>query len=145
MRKPLLIVLLFGFIATFAQAQSRVKSKDLSGTWKMVFDVEKEGDSAAERVILNAVGGFLDEIDIYFEFLPDNELKVRVDAFGDEEIEYSEWHITKAGELSLGESEHFEDDDSVWMFRGKRLVSYEYEDGRRVKEKENVYLERVRD
>ena len=145
MRTFIFTLLLIGLGVSSVQAQSRVRSKDLSGTWKLVFDIDKDADSATERVILNAVDGFLDELDISFEFLPDNELKVVANAFGEEEIEYSEWHITGAGELSLGESEYVDDEDSVWMFVGKRLVSYEYKDGRRGKEKENVYLERVRD
>ena len=101
-------------------------------------------ESSAERIILNAVDGLLDEIDIYMEFRKDNELKVTVDAFGEHEIEYSKWQINDAGELSFSDSEHFKSEDSVWMFVGDHLESFEYKDGERIKEDENVLLRRVK-
>ena len=142
--KTLLSLCLLIFLTTsLVNAQSRVRTKDLRGTWKLEISLDEEAESATERVILNAVDGLLDEIDIYMEFRKNNELKVTVDVFGEEEVEYSEWHINEAGELLIGDSEHFQTDDSVWMFVGDHLESFEYKNGKRINEDENVYLRKV--
>ena len=142
--KTLLSLCLLIFLTTsLVNAQSRVRTKDLRGTWKLEISLDEDAESATERVILNAVDGLLDEIDIYMEFRKNNELKVTVDVFGEEEVEYSEWHINEAGELLIGDSEHFQTDDSVWMFVGDRLESFEYKNGKRINEDENVYLRKL--
>ena len=145
MKKAILsFCLLLLFSVATVQAQSKVKEKDLKGTWKFVFEIDKEADSSMERVILNAVDGLLDEIDIYLEFRKNNELKVTVDAFDEREVDYGEWYINDDGELYFGESDHFDTGDSVWMLVGNRLESFEYKRGKRVKESENHYLKRVK-
>ena len=145
MKKTLLtLCLVLLFSSSVVNAQSRVRAKDLIGTWKLEIELKEAAESSAERILLNAVDGLLDEIDIYMEFRKNNELKVTVDAFGEREVEYSEWHINDAGELFLSDSEHFKSEDSVWMFVGDQLESFEYRNGKRIKEDENVYLRRVK-
>lgn len=137
-------LLLFG-LSLSAQAQTRVKERNLRGIWKLEIKVDKDADSAFGRIVQNSVEGFLDEIDIYMEFRKDNELVVTVNAFGEKEVEYSDWYINDAGELQIGDSEHFEtDDDDVWLFVGDRLESFEYRNGKLVNEDDNVYMRRVR-
>ncbi len=147
MKKTLLtFCLLLFFSASFASAQVRVHPKDLQGTWKMEIEIDsEEEDSALGRIITNAVDGVLNEIDIYMEFNKNNELKTTVDAFGEKEVEYSEWHINDKGELILGDTEHIQSGDSIWMFDGKHLSSYEYDRrGKLVKDSENVSIKRVK-
>lgn len=149
MKTPLLLVLLFLFAgATVAEAQTRVHYKDLSGTWKLEINIDEEDldteNSAWDRIVSNTVDGVLDEIDIYFEFKRENELRVVVDVFGEKEVEYSEWHIND-GALYFGDGEHFDMDDSIWMFDGRNLAAYnEDQRGRLVKDNQNVYLQRVK-
>ena len=140
-----LVTAVFLFVGNSANAQRPVRSSDLRGTWRLVFDVDEEADTAMGRVVLNAVDGFLDELDIRFEFRRNGELKVETNAFGDTEEEYSEWRINSEGQLILGETEHVHSDDTVWMRDGRRLVAYEYDEEGRLNRKESVYLERVRD
>ena len=145
MKKTLLTLCLFLFFSvSVVNAQSRVRAKDLRGTWKLEITLQEEAESSTERIILNAVDGLLDEIDIYMDFRKNNELKVTVDAFGEKEVEYSEWHINDAGELTFSDSEHFKSEDAVWMFNGHRLESFKYKNGERIREDENVYLRRVK-
>lgn len=146
MKSSILIVclLLFG-ISTTAHAQKRVKERSLRGIWKLEIEIDKDADSAFGRIVQNSVEGFLDEIDIYMDFRKNNELVVTVNAFGEKEVEYSEWYINDAGELHIGDSEHFQsDDDTVWMFVGDRLESFENKNGKLVNDSENVYMHRVR-
>lgn len=140
-----LLLLVFGLSATTVQGQSPVRSNQLEGsTWKLVVEIDDDADTAFGRAIINAVDGFLEEIDIYMEFKSRNRLKVTVDAFGDLEVEYSEWHVDKEGRLHLGDTDHFESDDSVWMFEGRKLRNYEYDSFDDRLERDNVYLKRVR-
>ncbi len=145
MKRFLMILTLIGFTATTVQSQDRVRERDLVGTtWKMVFDLDEEADGAFERVILNAVDGLLDEIDIYFEFHDDNEMTVWAGAFGDEEEEEDgEWYINGRGQLFLDDTDHVDADDNVWMRDGDRLIPFERKRGRLVR-KDEVYLKRVR-
>ena len=133
MKKILLAALVIIMGASSAMAQSRVYAKDLEGTtWKMVFDLKKEADSVFERIALNAVDGFMDEIDIRFEFQKNQKLIVDVNAFGDnEEQEESTWSVNDKGQLWLGETDSFSaDDDTVFLRDGDNLVAYEMEKGR---------------
>jgi len=133
-------------LASSAIAQKRVHPKDVEGTtWQMVFDLDKEADNAIERIALKMAEGFMDEINIQFEFEKKNTLRVHVDAFGkhdEDEDEYSEWHINDEGQLTLGDTDSFESDDTVFMRDGDRLVAFEYERGRHVL-KESFYLVQV--
>ncbi len=148
MKTPLLLVLLFLFAGVaVTNAQTRVHYKDLSGTWKLEIDISEEdldgGDTALDRILSKTVDGVLDEIDIRFEFKRENELRVVVNAFGENEVEYSEWYI-EDGALYMGDGEHFDMDDSIWMFDGRNLAAYnEDRRGRLVKDNQNVYLRRV--
>jgi len=145
MKSILMMAALIGFTVTTIQAQDRVREKDLVGTtWKMVFDLDEEADTAFERVILNAVDGLLDEIDIYFEFHDDYEMTVWAGAFGDEEEEEDgEWYINDHGQLFLDDTDHVDADDNIWLRDGNRLIPYERKRGRLVR-KDDVYLRKVR-
>lgn len=139
----LLVALL---IPATAGAQPRVQERDLDGTWRMVFDLKGEGETAGERVLLNAIDGLMAEIDIRFEFQQDGVLKVITSAFDEPEpeVEYGEWSLTEDGWLVLEESEAIEIDDALWTREGRRLVAYEREGGT-LEKKHGVYMVRVRD
>jgi len=146
MKRALLLLIFLVPALTAAHAQSRVYEKDLSGTWKLVVDLdEREADSALERVALKAVGGLLDEIDIRFVFMDDHRLVVVTRAFDDDEddVDYSEWRVNDRGELMLGASDKADFEDTVWLREGDRLIPFEYDDGRRAK-KQALYLARIR-
>ena len=132
------------------QAQDRLRDRDLEGTtWKMVFDLDndrkkKEADNAFERIILSAVDGLMDEIDIYFEFGNRGDLSVWVAAFGeDEDQESSNWRISKDGFLEMGETDSFQHDDTVWKRYGDRLIPFERRRNGRLEREDAVYLKRV--
>ncbi len=143
----LLLVLFIGFNV---QSQDKVKERDLRGQWKMVFDfdedyieeeLEKEDVPWLGRIVAESVTGIvfniLDEVDIKFEFQPDHKLKIFVDVFGEQTVEYAYWYIDSRGALVLDE----DDDDDVWLFEGDRLVAYEKH--YRSLKKQPVYLVRV--
>ena len=82
------IALAILLIVPASNAQDRVRERDLEGTvWKMEFNLKEEGDGAFERIILNAVDGLMDEIDIQLEFGKRGHLSVWVDAFSRDEDE----------------------------------------------------------
>ena len=147
------LILLFTFcIAISIQAQ-KVKEKDIIGTWKLVIDIEEEmeeeaedADTMLEEIIIKSISGFvdgiLDEIDIYFDFRPDNEVKITVKAYDETETEYGRWFINKRGYLEIDDEDddddfHFESEDDEWKLIDGILVSDEHEDDR------NVYMTRV--
>jgi FlaG/FlaF family flagellin (archaellin) len=144
MKSAILSILLVATLATSASAQKRVSAKEMEGTsWQMVFELKKEADNAIERIALSAVDGFMDEIDIRFDFRKDGALRIRVDAFDEEdEDEYSTWDINDAGQLTMGETDSFDSDDTVFMRDGDRLVAFDRERGR-LERKDSVYLIRV--
>ena len=137
MKRILIIIPLIAFVVT-ASAQSRkVKEKDIIGTWKLVIDIDSEDlrdeideeDSFFGRIVLQSVAGLidgiLDGIDIELEFMKNNEVKVYVNAFGAEEVEYTDWHINRRGELLIGDTDSFQHDDDYWVFDGDVLVAYD--------------------
>ena len=63
------------------------------------------------------------------------KLKITVDAFGEEEVEYDEWYLTSKGELIIGD----DDEDEVWMLEGKKLYQYDKLSRGRL-EKQEVFL-----
>lgn len=149
MKKTILIltVLCFGLSS---QAQ-KIKEKDILGTWKLVLNVEeaieKEADDAdtmLEEVFINAisglVGGIIDDIDIYFEFEKDNEVKITVNAYDESETEYGRWFINKRGYLEIEDVDMDDDDgrfnidadDDEWKLVDGILVTDEHEDDRTV-------------
>lgn len=151
MKKALILMAALGF-GFFAQAQ-KVKEKDLIGTWKLVIDIEEameeeadDADTMLEEVFINAisgiVGGILEDVEIYFDFQPNNELKITVNAYDETETEYGRWFINKRGYLEIEDSDddddfHFESDDDEWKFIDGLLISSDHEDDR------NVYMTRV--
>lgn len=154
MKKSLILTL--GVILSLSTiAQQKVKEKNITeNTWKLVINVDddleeakqeaEEEDSFLGEVIVNSVSGLvsglLNELEIYFEFRADGEVKVTVEAFGEREVEYSEWKIDNKGRLIISDTERFQtDDDDYWMLEDDVLVSYE-EDGEL---NENVYLVKI--
>ena len=144
MKNFLALLFLSAIVASTAVAQQRVHPKDLEGsTWQLVFDLEKEADNAFERIALKAVTGFMDEIDIQFDFRKDRALRVRVNAFNEEnDEEYSNWAINDEGQLSLGDTDSFGAEDAVFMRDGDLLIPFEYKRGK-LERKESIYLKRV--
>jgi len=154
MKKLILIVPLL-FVVVFANAQNRkVKERDLIGTWRLVIDIDMdkiedemdEEDNVFARIVLRSVSGLvdgiLDEIDIYFEFQDSGRLKVMVEVFGEDEVEYSEWYINRRGELIIEDTDSFNtSDDDYWMFEGELLVAYD-DDGE-LDDDARVYLVNV--
>ena len=126
--------------------QSKVKERHLRGTWKLYIDLEeemeKEETNVGARMILGAVDGLLGGIDIELEFHKDNQLKVMVDAYGDEDVEWGSWHI-KEGKLYLDDSDSYSFDDTAWMLKKGRLQAYEYNDRGKLDEKSAVYMRRI--
>lgn len=136
--------LLVALFASTADAQSSVRAKYLTGQWRMVIDVDEDAESPIERIGLKLAHGVLDEVDIRFEFLPDNVLRITTNVFGEAEVEYSEWRINDRNELVLGDSKRISAENTVWMFHEGRLAAYKYRDGVR-KQSERLYLEVIRD
>jgi len=145
----ILVVFVFG---STLQAQQKVKERDLRGQWKMIFDldedfIEKELEDEdipwIGKIVAEGVSGMvfniLDEIDLQFEFQDDHRLKIMVEVFGEENVEYARWYIDSKGALVLDDDD---DDDDVWLFEGKKLVAFDRDHGRL--ERQPVYLERVR-
>tara|TARA_B100001245_G_C22871345_1_gene419002 strand:+ start:960 stop:1427 length:468 start_codon:yes stop_codon:yes gene_type:complete len=153
--KKALLVLIIGAIALSSNAQNKVKEKDITDkTWKLVINVDEEleeakkeaeeEDSFLGEVIVNSVSGLvsglLDELEIYMEFRANGEVKVTVEAFGEREIEYSEWSIDNRGRLRISDTDRFKtDDEDYWMLEDGVLVSFE-DDGEL---NENVYLVKI--
>lgn len=140
-------------IGYFSNGQ-KIKEKDVIGTWKLVIDIEKEmeeeadeADTMLEEVFIKAISGFvdgiLDDIEIYFDFREDNELKITVNAYDETETEYGRWFINRRGFLEIEDIDDDDDrfsidaDDEEWKLIDGLLVSDEHEDNR------NVYMTRV--
>ena len=149
--KPAAFILAFLlFLPAASSAQDRIRTRDLEGTtWKMVFDIDnehqkKEADNAFERIVLSAVDGLLDEIDVYFEFGKRGHLTVWVNVFGDEdEEERSDWYIDDDGRLVLGDTDSFDSDDTVWLRDGDRLIPFEKDRRGRLEREDAIYLKRI--
>ena len=144
----LFALLLVGFSS---QAQKKVKERDLNGHWQMVFDFDDdfiEEEIAEEdfpwigEIVAKGVSGIvldiLDEVDVRFEFQKDNRLKIMVDAFGEESVEYAHWFIDSKGGLVLDDDDN---DDDIWLFDKGKLYAYERHNWSL--ERQPVYLKRV--
>jgi len=139
-----LALVLAVLLVTPAAAQKRVDPDRLDGTWKLVFDIDADAEeSALGRVALRAVAGLLEEVEVRFAFLDDARLRVMVDAFGEKDEDWSEWHVAPEGYLVLGESEHFDVEDTVWLFDGDRLVAFERDAEGRPDERSGLSLVRL--
>ncbi|GAB4244594.1 MAG: hypothetical protein Tsb0034_22880 [Ekhidna sp.] len=146
----LLIIVLFVAIGTQAQ---KVKERDVLGTWKLIIDIEEEmeqeadeADTMLEEIIIKAVSGFvggiMEDIEIYFEFRRDNELKITVNAYDETETEYGKWFINRRGYLEIEDIDDrdgfsIDADDDEWKLVDGLLISDEHEDNR------SVYMTRV--
>ena len=158
MKKTLFLLGLCAFVYSGVLAQKPVKESDLKGVWKLVIDIDKdevrreiedEDNLFAEilaKSVTNLVFDVIEEIDIRFEFLPDNRLRIETDVFGASDVEYADWHINNDGELIIGDTDSFQvnsdDDDDVWLKEGNLLVAYERKDYGKRKNKE-VYLKPI--
>ena len=148
----LLLAVLFGTYQ-IANAQ-KVTEKDIIGTWKLVIDIEEEmedeaeeADTMLEEVFIKAisgfVGGILDDIEIFFEFQSDQDLKITVNAYDETEIEYGKWFINRRGYLEIediGDGDNFSvhADDDEWKLIDGILVNDDHEKDR------NVYMAKVK-
>ena len=130
-------------LAFVSQAQ-RVTEKDIIGTWKLVINIEEEMEEEAEdadtmleevsiKAISGFVGGIMDDIEIYFEFQSDNDVKITVNAYDEVETERGSWYINKRGYLVIEDIEDDDDDfnistdDDEWKLIDGILVSDEHE------------------
>ena len=151
MKSVALSMILLMLLGINAHAQKKVKERDLRGQWKMVFDFDEDfieeelededlpwlGKMIAEGVS-DVVINILDDIDVRFEFRDNNKLKIMVEVFGEEEVEYARWHIDSKGALILDDDDH---DDDIWLFDSDRLYAYESSNGSL--KKQPIYLKRV--
>ncbi len=148
MKKSAFFLILLGFLAFAVNSQSKVTEKDLEGKWKMVFDFDE--DDMEEEIedsfwlgslfsgpLSSFVVDLLEDIDIQMEFLDGGKLKISVEAFGEEDVEYEEWYINSHGELILGD----DDDDEIWLFENGKLYQYDKKSKGRL-EKQQVFLVR---
>ncbi len=151
MKSIALSILLVLLLGVNVQAQKKVKERDLKGQWQLVFDfdeefieneLEQEDVPWLGKIIATGVSGIvldiLDEVDISFEFQKENRLKIIVDAFGEESIEYAHWYIDSQGGLILDDDD---DDNDIWLFNRGKLYAYEKHHGQL--ERQPVFLERV--
>jgi len=138
------------FLVLFVNAQKKkVKERDLDGVWKLIIKIDKEEvvdelddeDNIFAKIIAKSVVGIVDdvlnEIDIRFEFKSNNRLKVTINAFGEEEVEYSAWKINSKGQLILEDVDSFDSEKDYWLFEGDILVAYDNDDD---DPSENIYL-----
>lgn len=152
MKKALIAPLLLLFVSHL-QAQERVKEKDIVGqSWQLIIDLDdafeeaerdlEDEDSFLGKMILGSVSGLvttiIDEMEIYMEFQANGQVAVRVLAFGEEEIEYSDWRIDSKGRLFIDDTDSFQSDHDYWLYEDGILVSFE--NGERQKE---VYMVRL--
>lgn len=140
MKKLILIIPLLCCVLMVNGQTKKVKERDILGTWRLVIDLDAEDiedeldedDGFLARVMVQSVAGIvegiLDAIEIELEFRDDNEVRVLVDAFGATEIEYTDWHINRRGELVIGDTDSFHHDDDYWLFDGDILVAHDHHD-----------------
>lgn len=140
----LFLALLVGalFLPVAAHAQ-RVYEKDILGTWELVIEIDRsEADGVMERVMLNAVSGMLEDVDVRFEFRADNWLAICTDVYGEEEDEVGSWHINDAGQLVLDETGDVDINDSVWLLERDTLRAYKFTDSG-LERDDALYLRRL--
>ncbi len=146
--------MLFTLTATFAQ--SKVKEKDVLGTWELKVDIqqaikeETKNMSLFEGMMARAFSGMaeevMEEIDITFEFQKNNVayLTVHTDLDEDEtEVEKLYWEINERGQLIIDDIENDNvqvNNDGYWMRSKDRLVAV-HEDG---STEHLAWMERVR-
>ena len=152
--KFLLVVLVL--MIPFLSSAQKLKERDLVGTtWKLHIEIEdvlaeaeeemEEEDNILGEVILRGVSGLvegiIDNIDIYFEFRDDHELKIYIEAFGTDDIEYTEWSINRHGELLIEDNDHIQTDgDSYWFLEEGLLV---HEDSGNDRDDPKIFMSRI--
>ena len=126
------LIAIGSFLPAKMMAQKITEDDLIGSTWKLEINVDEaleeaeremeEEDNLLGEIILSGVSGFVEgiinNIDIYFEFQEDNEMKVYVEAFGEEDRDYTTWRITRLGEILIEDSEHFKTDKngSYWVY-----------------------------
>lgn len=152
----LLILALLIAVPFASNAQKRLKESDLIGTtWKLVIDIEDVLDEAEEEmeeednllgeVILRGVSGLvegiIENIDVHFQFRDDNEVKIYIEAFGSDEVEWTEWSINRHGELIIEDNDHIQTDgDSFWFLEDGLLV---HEDSGQDRDDPKIFMTRI--
>lgn len=140
----------------FSGTAQKLKERDLIGTtWKLNIDISnvleeaeeemEEEDNILGEVILRGVSGLvegiIENIDVYFEFQDDNEVRIFIEAFGSDEVEYTEWSVNRFGELIIEDNDHIETDgDSYWYLEGGRLV---HEDSEEDEDDPKIFMTRI--
>lgn len=151
MKRLLTLTFLMAAITFSAAAQKKIKYSDLEGKrWKLTIDIRDEmeeeldeADNFFERLVIKSVTGLvdniMDNIEIYFEFEKNHELRVTVYALGEKEVEYTEWWIDDDGALRIDDSDSFSSDrDSRWYLVDDVIVALD--DDKRDLKDSNVYL-----
>ncbi len=149
------ITLLTALCLMFSLQAQKVKEKDIIGKWQLVIDIEEElddeaeeADSFLEEVIIKSVSGFvsgiLEDIEIYFEFEANNDVRITIKAYGEVEKERAKWFINKRGYLEIEDWDNDNDnfnistDDDEWRLVDGLLISDDNDDDERT-----VYMKRV--
>lgn len=139
----LLLGVFFVAVAAPAQSQSRVYDKDLRGEWRLMTELKEHADSPLERVILNAVDGLVEGVDVRFVFHANHDVTITVVGLEDDDPDEARWRINADGQLVISESDQV-DDEGVWLLKNGRLYAYDLVDGKPADTKEGAYLERVK-
>jgi len=96
------------------------------------------------KAVVGVVFDVIDELDIYFDFRDNGKVRIEVDIFGVEDIEYADWYINKYGELVIDDTDVIDNDNDVWLLEGNRLVAYErHSHGRKDHDYHEVFLRRI--
>ncbi len=138
------ILVCFGALLPSSLLAQRLTEDDLIGTtWRLEIDVDEALEEAEEEmeeegnllgeIILSGVSGMvrgiINNIDVYFEFREDGELKVFVEAFDEEDVDYTYWRINRRGELIIEDNEHFKtDNDGYWVYDDGLLIHEDFDD-----------------
>ncbi|MDA0196167.1 MAG: hypothetical protein O2887_07725 [Bacteroidetes bacterium] len=159
MKKITLLILTIAVTIT-AYGQSKVMEKDVIGEWKLVIDIDKDqiereieddeddddmgmfGEFITKSVV-GVVFDFIDELDIYFDFRNNGKVRIEVDIFGVEEVEYADWHINKHGELVIDDTDVINSDVDVWLLDDNRLVAQDRHSHGRKDDDHEVFLRRI--
>ncbi|MFD2568881.1 hypothetical protein [Pseudotenacibaculum haliotis] len=144
------------FVSSLAFSQSRVKERDVIGTWKFHIDLNKEIDEVDEeegsfgralaKGILKTVDELIKDAEITFEFKKNHILVIKQKSLDEDETIKAEactWSIDKKGRLVTTSKRGDRlklNDNNGWMLKRGKLVSVD--DNRKVQD--NVWLEKVK-
>lgn len=153
MKKIVSSLLLFFVMLSTANAQNRIKEKDVLGPWKFHLDLSKEINKASsnlnffEKMVAGAVTGVVDaameQVDIQFDFKKGQKVILTVHNKDKDETkqETLHWSINEQGQLEIDDIDNENinvSNDGVWVLKDNKLVVFEDNDL-----KEGVYLERL--